>query len=104
LGWTKGRQPYVHGDLNGATIPSIARIKKEFVRLARKYDSPPATPPRSASTLAIGATVQINTPHFPMLHNFTGVIVALPHRRSPVVDVQGCRYSIARRFLSIVIN
>ena len=38
LGWTKGRQPHTHGDLSGTGIPSIKRTKKEFVRLARKYD------------------------------------------------------------------
>jgi Putative amidoligase enzyme len=38
IGWTKGRQPHTHGDLSGTGIPSIKRTKKEFVRLARKYD------------------------------------------------------------------
>lgn len=38
IGWTKGRQSHTHGDLSGTGIPSIKRTKKEFVRLAKKYD------------------------------------------------------------------
>lgn len=46
LGWTKGRQPHVHGELKGSGIPTIKAIKKELMRLAKKYDGPiaPATP------------------------------------------------------------
>lgn len=39
LGWTKGRQPHTFGDLSGEGIPTMQRTKKEFVRLARKYDA-----------------------------------------------------------------
>src|SRR5262249_23027345 len=39
LGWTKGRQPHVHGNLAGEGVPTLKRIKKEFIRLAKKYDS-----------------------------------------------------------------
>ena len=38
LGWTKGRQAHVHGDLGGEGIPTIQRGKRELMRLARKYD------------------------------------------------------------------
>jgi Putative amidoligase enzyme len=38
LGWTKGRQDHVHGDLSGLGIPTMLRVKREFMRLARKYD------------------------------------------------------------------
>jgi len=41
LGWTKGRQPHVHGDLSGEGLPAIKTSKKELTRLARKYDSEP---------------------------------------------------------------
>ena len=39
LGWTKGREDYVHGDLQGPGIPSIKRSKKDLMKLAKKYDS-----------------------------------------------------------------
>jgi hypothetical protein len=39
LGWTKGRQPHVHGHLAGEGIPALVRVKREFVRLAKKYDT-----------------------------------------------------------------
>lgn len=38
LGWTKGRQPHAHGNLKGNGIPTLKRVKKEIVRLAKKYD------------------------------------------------------------------
>jgi hypothetical protein len=38
LGWTKGRQDHAHGDLSGAGLPGMARVKKELMRLAAKYD------------------------------------------------------------------
>jgi hypothetical protein len=41
LGWTKGRQKHVHGDLSGAGLPGLSRIKKEMIRLAAQYDSQP---------------------------------------------------------------
>ena len=42
LGWTKGRQPHCHGNLQGYGIPTLKAIKKELVRLAKKYDGPAA--------------------------------------------------------------
>jgi Putative amidoligase enzyme len=39
LGWTKGRQSHTHGDLSGDGLPSMVRVKREFVRLAKKYDA-----------------------------------------------------------------
>jgi hypothetical protein len=38
LGWTKGRQAHTHGDLTGIGLPTMFRVKKELMRLARKYD------------------------------------------------------------------
>jgi hypothetical protein len=38
LGWTKGRQAHTHGDLTGTGLPTMFRVKKELMRLARKYD------------------------------------------------------------------
>jgi hypothetical protein len=55
LGWTKGRQPHVHGDLKGQNIPGLIRGKKELVQLARKYDSPlTATASVSRAGIEIG--------------------------------------------------
>lgn len=39
LGWTKGRASKVYGDVATADSPSVKEVKKEFVRLAKKYDS-----------------------------------------------------------------
>ncbi len=39
LGWTKGRQPHLHGDLNGEGLPTMQRTKRELMRLAKKYDA-----------------------------------------------------------------
>lgn len=45
LGWTKGREKHVFGNLNaettipGAAIPSMKEAKKELMRLAKKYDA-----------------------------------------------------------------
>jgi hypothetical protein len=39
LGWTKGRQPHVHGNLSGENIPSLLRSKKAIMKMAAKYDS-----------------------------------------------------------------
>jgi hypothetical protein len=39
LGWTKGRQSHVFGDLTGDGIPTMKRSKRELMRLARKYDA-----------------------------------------------------------------
>jgi hypothetical protein len=38
LGWTKGRQDHVHGDLSDTGLPTMRRVKKELMRLAAKYD------------------------------------------------------------------
>lgn len=39
LGWTKGRASKVYGDLTAAGAPDHSEVKKEFVRLAKKYDA-----------------------------------------------------------------
>lgn len=39
LGWTKGRATKVYGELNVEHAPATKAIKKEFVRLAKKYDA-----------------------------------------------------------------
>lgn len=39
LGWTKGRQPHVHGDLAGDGIPTLDNTKATLRRLAKKYDA-----------------------------------------------------------------
>lgn len=41
LGWTKGRQPYTHGDLTGDALAPLAKSKKVLMTLARKYDAQP---------------------------------------------------------------
>ncbi len=41
LGWTRGRQPHVHGNLAGEGLPAIANSKKVIIRLSRKYDAQP---------------------------------------------------------------
>jgi hypothetical protein len=40
LGWTKGQAKRVYGDLQAEGCPSFDEIKKEFRRLAAKYDGP----------------------------------------------------------------
>jgi Putative amidoligase enzyme len=43
LGWTKGREKRVFGDLLGDGTPTLKEIKREIMRLARKYDRGGAT-------------------------------------------------------------
>lgn len=38
LGWTKGREDHTFGDVQAEELPGIEAIKKELMRLARKYD------------------------------------------------------------------
>jgi hypothetical protein len=38
LGWTKGEQSHVYGDVGGEDLLTIDEGKKELMRLARKYD------------------------------------------------------------------
>jgi hypothetical protein len=38
LGWTKGRTDRVYGMLDAPNAPTLKEIKREFIRLARKYD------------------------------------------------------------------
>jgi hypothetical protein len=38
LGWTKGRESHTFGDVTAEGAPTIEEIKKELMRLARKYD------------------------------------------------------------------
>ena len=39
LGWTQGRTKKVYGDITHESAPTNKEIKKEFIRLTRKYDS-----------------------------------------------------------------
>jgi hypothetical protein len=39
LGWTKGREKHLHGDLLTDGLPTLKEIKRELMRLARKYDA-----------------------------------------------------------------
>jgi hypothetical protein len=104
LGWTKGRQPHVHGDLKGQNIPALIRGKKELVRLARKYDSPPTlTASVSRAGIQIGTTVRFNFRAGHPLHEQIGRVVSLRRGRMPVVELAGRNYRVARRFLVPVI-
>ena len=38
LGWTKGREDRPYGDVQAEGLPGIEAVKKELMRLARKYD------------------------------------------------------------------
>lgn len=57
LGWIKGREPHVHGNVSDEAIPSIEEGKKELMRLASKYDERKRpTPPVVQSPEAPAAT------------------------------------------------
>jgi hypothetical protein len=46
LGWTKGREDHMYGNVEGADLPRIQTSKNELVRLAKQYDTPrPTTVP-----------------------------------------------------------
>ena len=81
LGWTKGRQPHIHGELQGEGIPTLPRIKKEFMRLARKYDEPATGTTRGG--IQVGATVRLIAPGH-ALDGQTGRVVVLRQNRMPV--------------------
>jgi hypothetical protein len=38
LGWTKGREEHAFGDVQAEELPGLEAVKKELMRLARKYD------------------------------------------------------------------
>jgi hypothetical protein len=38
LGWTKGREDHTFGDVQAEGLPAVEVVKKELMRLARKYD------------------------------------------------------------------
>jgi hypothetical protein len=38
LGWTKGREEHTYGDVRDEELPGVEAVKKELMRLARKYD------------------------------------------------------------------
>jgi hypothetical protein len=38
LGWTKGREAHAFGNVQADELPGIEAVKKELMRLARKYD------------------------------------------------------------------
>jgi hypothetical protein len=93
LGWTKGRQPHVHGNLQGDGIPALATVKKEIMRLARKYDAVTAgrSAPRSATVtppealpFAVGTRVRFHRELSP-LHGAEGTVVQRVRRRQPIV-------------------
>ncbi len=104
LGWTKGRQPHTHGNLTGENIPSIQDAKKELMRLARKYDNPPAAPTAVSrrGAITMNARVRFNAPSH-LMHDHLGTVVVLQPRRSPVVQFDnGRRYRVPRRFLVVI--
>jgi hypothetical protein len=41
LGWIKGRQEHVHGDLSAPGLPTMQQSKRALMKLARKYDAQP---------------------------------------------------------------
>jgi hypothetical protein len=41
LGWTKGRQPHTHGNVDAEAAPDLLNSKKTLMALARKYDAQP---------------------------------------------------------------
>jgi hypothetical protein len=105
LGWTKGRQPHVHGELKGEGIPELPRVKKEIMRLAKQYDAPPTVTPARSGGIQVGSHVRLNsTVAGDPLHEVVGPVVALPRRRSPIVQFNGRNYRVARRFLVLVPN
>jgi len=87
LGWTKGRQSHVHGDLRGDGIPALARVKKELMRLARKYDAPAAeraAAPAEALPFGVNTRVRFHRESSP-LHGAEGTVIRRVRRRQPVV-------------------
>jgi hypothetical protein len=100
LGWTKGRQPHVHGELKGDGIPELTRIKKEFMRLAKKYDTPATATGTTRVGITIGSNVRFNMPGH-SLHDQLGQVVAI-RRSGHVVQFATRRYRVARRFLVLV--
>lgn len=42
LGWTKGRQSYEFGNVTAEGAPTRKEVKRELMRLAKKYDGPQA--------------------------------------------------------------
>ncbi|MCI0703581.1 MAG: amidoligase family protein [Planctomycetia bacterium] len=102
LGWTKGRQPYVHGELKGEGIPELPRVKKEIMRLAKKYDTPETATPTARGGITVGSNVRLSTTVAgDPLHEQIGQVVAI--RRSGHVVLFGTRrYRVARRFLVLV--
>lgn len=39
LGWIKGRTNYIYGNVSAAAAPTFKTVKRELMRLARKYDT-----------------------------------------------------------------
>jgi hypothetical protein len=103
LGWTKGRQPHVHGELKGDGIPALPRVKKEIMRLAKKYDAPaPATAAARQGGIRVGSNVRLSTTVAgDPLHDQIGQVVAI-RRSGHVVQFATRRYRVARRFLVLV--
>lgn len=91
LGWTKGRQPHVHGELKGDGIPALKRCKKEITRLAKKYDTPPPVRPRRDG-LTIGMEVVLTG--CGSWAGRRGQIVRLRTRCMPVVRIDGHNYRV----------
>jgi hypothetical protein len=92
LGWTKGRQPHVHGDLSDDGLPGMPRIKKELMRLAEKYDTPPAGRVQVNADgrqvrFPIGTRVEITL----VTGTLQGTVVGRRPRRSPIVRLEDGR-------------
>jgi hypothetical protein len=102
LGWTKGRQPHVHGDLKGDGIPGLLRVKKEIVRLAKKYDAPPVAPTGRPVRFAIGTRVRFQCDGA-QRNGQDAVVVDRRPRRQPIIQfADGRRFRVQLRHLAIV--
>jgi hypothetical protein len=52
LGWTKGQENYLHGNVTDEAVPAIEEGKKELMRLAKKYDARAQARPASSESFA----------------------------------------------------
>lgn len=92
LGWTKGRQPHAHGDLTSEGTPDLPRVKKELMRLAKKYDAPPPVVAPAAPSAAAPSTSSLP---FPVgtrvrgvsgrIEGWEGTVIQRIRRRQPIV-------------------
>lgn len=92
LGWTKGRESHVYGDLSGAGLPTIKASKKELVRLAKKYDADGvvATPAPRPQQPAPEFPPPMPAPHVPTAEELAEQrrVLGLPPTPSQVIAEQ----------------